>query len=282
YASDAGRKAVPRALKEAAATKGNFRAVLGLLAGLKVDEEVLKGIPNAGRLAPATPEDLVIISFSSHGYADERGRFYLFGSDTGASGELRDALTRAISSDELGAWLRGVDAGELVLVVDACHSAASVQGEGFKPGPMGSRGLGQLSYDKGMRILTSTQADDVALESGLIEQGLLTYALTRDGLESARADFRPRDARITVAEWLAYGVERVPALHAEVEQKLALLRAGGPAAPVSGGGGGARVVLLPEGGRGLRVKVSGQPARTQQPALFDFARRRDALLSKTR
>jgi WD40 repeat protein len=282
YASDAGRKAVPRALKEAAATKGNFRAVLGLLAGLKVDEEVLKGIPNAGRLAPATPEDLVIISFSSHGYADERGRFYLFGSDTGASGELRDALTRAISSDELGAWLRGVDAGELVLVVDACHSAASVQGEGFKPGPMGSRGLGQLSYDKGMRILTSTQADDVALESGLIEQGLLTYALTRDGLESARADFRPRDARITVAEWLAYGVERVPALHAEVEQKLALLRAGGPAAPVSGGDGRARVVLLPEGGRGLRVKVSGQPARTQQPALFDFARRRDALLSKTR
>src|SRR3989440_4366623 len=50
-------------------------------------------------------------------------------------------------------------------VVDACHSSASVQGEGFKPGPMGSRGLGQLSYDKGMRILTSTQSDDVALET---------------------------------------------------------------------------------------------------------------------
>jgi WD40 repeat protein/uncharacterized caspase-like protein len=282
YAAEGGLKKSPRVLRETAATKRNFKAVLDLLAGLEVDEEVLRGIPNADRLRRATPEDLVIVSFSSHGYADERGRFYLFGSDTGASDEMRDALTRAISSDELGAWLRGVDAGELILVVDACHSAASVQGEGFKPGPMGSRGLGQLSYDKGMRILTSTQADDVALESGLIEQGLLTYALTRDGLESARADFRPRDARITVAEWLAYGVERVPALHAEVEQKLALLRAGGPAAPVSGGGGGARVVLLPEGGRGLRVKVSGQPARTQQPALFDFARRRDALLSKTR
>jgi WD40 repeat protein len=286
YASAGGRKASPRVLKETAATKKNFKAVLDLLVGRKVDEQVLKGIPNAEKLKRATPEDLVLISFSSHGYADERGRFFLFTSDVGTSGELHDALGRAISSDELGAWLRDVDAGELILVVDACHSAASVQGEGFKPGPMGSRGLGQLSYDKGMRILTSTQADDVALESGLIEQGLLTYALTHDGLESARADFKPKDARITVAEWLAYGVERVPTLHAEVEQRLAAMKAAAHAADAANlnGEGQARVVLFPDdGGRNLKVKVSGQSTRTQQPALFDFARRRrDAVLSKTR
>jgi WD40 repeat protein/uncharacterized caspase-like protein len=285
YASEGGRKQSPRVLKETAATKSNFKAVLDLLAGRKVDEVVLQGIPNAEKLRRATPEDLIIVSFSSHGYADERGRFFLFTSDVGRTGELHDALGRAISSDELGAWLRDVDAGELILVVDACHSAASVQGEGFKPGPMGSRGLGQLSYDKGMRILTSTQADDVALESGLIEQGLLTYALTRDGLEAARADFKPKDARITVAEWLAYGVERVPALHAEVERKLAGMKAAAGAGAAAGlaGDGQARVVVFPDGGaRNLKVKVSGQPTRTQQPALFDFARRRrDALLSKT-
>lgn len=282
YASDGGHKQSPRVLKEMAATKKNFKAVLDLLAGRKVDAEVLQGIPNADKLKRATPEDLVIVSFSSHGYADERGSFYLFASDTGKSSELRDALGRAISSDELGAWLRDVDAGELILVVDACHSAASVQGEGFKPGPMGSRGLGQLSYDKGMRILTSTQADDVALESGLIEQGLLTYALTRDGLEAARADFRPKDARITVAEWLAYGVERVPTLHAEVERKLAEMKAAANASKLDGDEG-ARVVVFPDGARNLKVKVSGQSTRTQQPALFDFARRRrDAVLSKTR
>jgi uncharacterized caspase-like protein len=224
YATEGGRKVSPRVVREMNATRRNFKAVLDLLAGRKVDEEALKAIPNADKLRRATPEDLVLVSFSSHGYADERGSFYLFASDAGTSSSLKDALARAISSDELGAWLRDVDAGELILVVDACHSAASVQGEGFKPGPMGSRGLGQLSYDKGMRILTSTQADDVALESALVEQGLLTYALTRDGLESARADFKPKDARITVAEWLAYGVERVPALHAEVERRLAEMK----------------------------------------------------------
>src|SRR4051794_32620401 len=155
---------------------------------------------------------------------------------------------------------------------------------------MGSRGLGQLSYDKGMRILTSTQADDVALESALVEQGLLTYALTRDGLEAARADFKPKDARITVAEWLAYGVERVPALHAEVERRLAEMKAARESSASLGDDAQARVVLLSgggaasntdEGGRGIRV--SGQAARTQQPALFDFARRhRDSILAKAR
>ena len=293
YAKEGGRKTSPRVVKEMNATKRNFKAVLDLLAGRKVDEEALKAIPNADKLRRATPEDLVLVSFSSHGYADERGNFYLFASDAGTSSNLNDVLARAISSDELGAWLRDVDAGELIMVVDACHSAASVQGVGFKPGPMGSRGLGQLSYDKGMRILTSTQADDIALESALVEQGLLTYALTRDGLESARADFKPNDGRITVAEWLAYGVERVPVLHAEVERRLAEMRAARDAsasAALGGGGddGQARVVILSgiganaaEGERGL--KVSGQPTRTQQPALFDFARRRrDAVLARAR
>ena len=58
-----------------------------------------------------------------------------------------------------------VDAGELAMVVDACHSAAAVQQPGFKPGPLGGRGLGQLAYDKGMRVLAASQADDVAVES---------------------------------------------------------------------------------------------------------------------
>ena len=59
--------------------------------------------------------------------------------------------------------------------------------KGFKPGPMGIRALGQLSYDKGMRISTASQADNVALESSLIRQGLLTYAFIHDKLEATQA-----------------------------------------------------------------------------------------------
>ena len=57
---------------------------------------------------------------------------------------------------------------------------------------MGSRGLGQLSYDKGMRILTATQADNVALEKGGL--GLLMRALLVDGLTAAG---RPITSRAT-------------------------------------------------------------------------------------
>ncbi|HWS54258.1 MAG TPA: hypothetical protein VN228_09035, partial [Pyrinomonadaceae bacterium] len=183
-----------------------------------------------------------------------------------------------------------VDAGELVLVVDACHSAASVRGDGFKPGPMGSRGLGQLAYDKGMRVLTSTQADDVALESRLVEQGLLTYALTRDAIETMRADFRPADSRVTVSEWLAYGVERVPQLHAEVARRLAEMRERGGSAPLSGDTQ-TKVVAFgdtrarprrrrPAAGDAKGLTVIADAVRIQQPALFDFARRRrDAVLA---
>src|SRR5213078_261829 len=117
------------------------------------------------------------------------------------------------SSEELSLWLRDVDAGEMVMIVDACHSAATVEQEWFKPGPMGSRGLGQLAYDKRMRVLAASQADDFALESGNLRHGLLTYALVKDGLDTKKADFRPKDGRVTLGEWLAYGAERVPDLH---------------------------------------------------------------------
>jgi hypothetical protein len=73
-------------------------------------------------------------------------------------------------------------AAECASCSEDARAAASVAASGFKPGPMGDRGLGQLAYDKGMRILAATQADDFALESGDVGQGLLTYALVCEGL----------------------------------------------------------------------------------------------------
>jgi uncharacterized caspase-like protein len=107
-----------------------------------------------------------------------------------------------VSSDELSGWMRDVDAGDLVMIVDTCHSAATVEEPGFKPGPMGSRGLGQLAYDKGMRILAASQADDVALESEKLKQGLLTYALVQNGLEDRQAAGSDGKGEITMEGWL--------------------------------------------------------------------------------
>ena len=76
--------------------------------------------------------------------------------------------------------------------------------------------MGQLAYDKGMRILAASQADDVALESEKLKQGLLTYALVHDGLDAAQAVSPGAKGSITIDGWLQYGADRVPKLYKEV------------------------------------------------------------------
>ena len=86
-----------------------------------------------------------------------------------------------------------------------------MQQPGFKPGPLGSRGLGQLAYDKGMRVLAASQADDVAVETQ-DPPGLLTYALSK----TASSAPRRTDSRVTLGSLLSYAAERVPTLYREV------------------------------------------------------------------
>jgi hypothetical protein len=239
---------------EREATKANFKSAL---------EEIAR---------KARPEDLVITYFSSHGYADKHGQFYLFPADIGPGSEREinaEVLARAISSEELSEWLRGVDSGEMVMVVDACQSAGTVKGEGgeeFKPGPMGSRGLGQLAYDKGMRILAASQADDFAFELEELQHGLLTFALIEDGIQARKADMN-KDAKITLSEALVYSLQRVPKLYeAMVKKEL-------------------RKLFESEGGKGPVVTGAAASLNRknsfQRASLFDFAKgRREVVLVK--
>jgi hypothetical protein len=209
-----------RRVGEDHAEKAALHAVLEKLAGRELSEEMKKSLPPGGeKVEKAEPDDLVVISDSGHGYTDKSGTFYMVPSDSGrpAGRMTPEVLQRWISSDELSGWLREVDAGDLVMIVDTCHSAATVEEPGFKPGPMGSRGLGQLAYDKGMRILTASQADDVALESEKLKQGLLTYALVQNGLEERQAAGPDGKGEITMEGWLQYGADRVPKLYEEVQ-----------------------------------------------------------------
>ncbi|HLJ55763.1 MAG TPA: hypothetical protein VKT77_12060, partial [Chthonomonadaceae bacterium] len=247
------------------ATKANFHCVLDILAGRVVSAAMRKSLPNAEKIRKANPEDLILFTFSCHGDADGQGNFYLFPYDIGPKqdGSSPDLFAHGISSTELSLWLRDVDAGTLAMIVDACHAAATVNDGQFKPGPMGSRGLGQLAYDKGMRILAASQADDVAIESRQINHGLLTYALVHDGLQAERADWNPRDNRIELDEWLEYGVIRVPKLYEEM--KTGALRTVGAATD-----------------KGVRLVSPGnsrlEKRRSQQPSLFDFVTVKDRMI----
>jgi hypothetical protein len=135
---------------------------------------------------------------------------------------------------------------------------------GFKPGPMGDRGLGQLAYDKGMRLLAATQADDIALESKKLGQGLLTYALVQEGLKERKASAN-RDEPITIKAWLSYAESRVPTLYREVlSGKLKAVRM------VEGD---AKDLAARDSEADLKF-ISERAQHAQTPALFDFSRSR--------
>lgn len=176
------------------ATKENIRTVLNILAGKAVNEEQRKIIPGADALRAATPDDLVLLYIASHGYADPQGSFYVIphvtqsvaestlndclrnGEQSKRCADARSFLDQSISSDELTYWWRGIDAGEMLMILDSCHSA-TVSGKDFRPGPLGDRSFGQLAYDKGMIVLAATQKAALSTLRGGINGTLLSNVM---------------------------------------------------------------------------------------------------------
>ncbi|MBA3321854.1 MAG: caspase family protein [Pyrinomonadaceae bacterium] len=217
---------------------------------------ILRGL---ARLASQIqPEDWVIIYFAGHGTA-HGNQFYLLPHDLGYTGSrtrldadgLRNILTHSISDRELTQAFEKMDAGQLLLVIDACNSGQALEAEEKRRGPMNSKGLAQLAYEKGMYILTAAQSYQAAQEAARFGHGFLTYALIEEGLKKNAADDDPKDAEVLVREWLNYATERVPKLQEEL--MLSALR-----------------------GRGLNMafvegeeKIKGPKSRSvQQPRVF--------------
>ncbi len=105
-----------------------------------------------------------------------------------------------------------------------------------------------------MRVLAAAQGDEVAIESRHVRQGLLTYALVRDGLEHRRA---AQEGTITLGGLLTYAAQRVPSLYQEVVQGAVRDAAG-------------------ELARQVEPVRPTDPARSavQRPELFDYTKGR--------
>ena len=230
------------------ATKANIIAALKRLAG-ETGPPSLKARP-LDSLKRAEPEDTVVIYFAGHGTAQAQ-RFYLIPHDLGYSGErtklneqgLKSILAHGISDVELETAVEDLDAGHLLLIIDACNSGQALEAEEKRRGPMNSKGLAQLAYEKGMYILTAAQSFQAALEAAQLGHGYLTYALVEEGLKTAAADTEPKDGVVIAREWLDFATERVPQMQ---EEKMAQ-------------------------GRGLGLEISfaeGETRSVQRPRVF--------------
>ena len=121
--------------------------------------------PELAKLKAAEPEDTVVVFFAGHGLAYQ-SRFYMLPHDLGFLG-LRRRMTEAnfasimehsISDRELEQAFEKVNASQILFVIDACNSGQALEATEARRGPMNSKGLAQLAYEKGMYILTAAQS----------------------------------------------------------------------------------------------------------------------------
>ncbi len=204
------------------ATKANILAALKRLSGASAPPSLKAS--SLDNLKRVEPEDTVIIYYAGHGTAQAQ-RFYLIPHDLGYTGDrtklteqgLNTILTHSISDEEIEEAVEGIDAGHMLLIIDACNSGQALEAEEKRRGPMNSKGLAQLAYEKGMYILTAAQSFQAALEAAQLGHGLLTYAVVEEGLKTAVADDQPKDGVLIAREWLDFATERVPQMQ---QQKM--------------------------------------------------------------
>jgi WD40 repeat protein len=208
------------------ATKANIIKALRRLAGTE-DASTADAAPALEKLKRTQPEDAVFIYFAGHGTAQGQ-RFYLLPHDLGYAGErtmldaagLQMILEHGISDEELERAVEGIDADKFLMVIDACNSGQALEAEERRRGPMNSKGLAQLAYEKGMYILTAAQSYQAAQEATQLGHGFLTYALVEEGLKQDAADTDPKDGEVWVREWFDYASRRVPNMQLEKIKQL--------------------------------------------------------------
>lgn len=160
------------------------------------------------------PEDALVIYYAGHGTAS-KDRFYLIPHDGFPTEKNPDEKIRlekiyaaSVSDKDLEDALEPVDAGKILMVIDACNSGQALESEEKRRGPMNSKGLAQLAYEKGIYILTAAQSRQSALEVSKLGHGLLTFALL-EGLQKADRD---ASGNITERKWLDFATAAVPQL----------------------------------------------------------------------
>jgi WD40 repeat protein/uncharacterized caspase-like protein len=202
-------------LNDRDATKQNILLALKILAGRTAEQRP----PALASLRPAGPQDSVLIYYAGHGTA-YANHFYLIPYDLGYSGprsnlspeNLKLLLSRSVSDLELEEALLSLDVSRLALIIDACRSGQVLEAAERRRGPLNTKGLAQLAYEKGMYVLAAAQSYQAAMEAESLGHGYLTFSLL-EALGEPLADVRPQDSALSMQEWLDFSVGRVPELY---------------------------------------------------------------------
>jgi uncharacterized caspase-like protein len=147
-----------------------------------------------------TARDVGMVFLAGHGVTDTKQRFYYLPVDANMD-KLRSS---AVSRDDLLATMSGL-AGKAMMFIDACHSAASLNGEQTRgAGADITQVVNELSSaENGVVMFASSTGRQLSIENDTWKNGAFTEALI-EGL-GGKADYVP-DGKLTIAEldlWLA-------------------------------------------------------------------------------
>lgn len=180
-------------------TLAGIHAVLAALGGappagdVPTQEIELPCLAEASTTLPEalTPDDVLFVYVSAHGVSDQ-GEFSI----VGEGGER-------IAASQLAVWMRAVQSDHVTVILDTCDSEKAIAGAEFRPGPLGDFTFGQLAFDKSMRILAASGANQDAVDSARVGGSLLVDALRQE---------LARERTITIGELLRGATHAVPAL----------------------------------------------------------------------
>ncbi|HLX91284.1 MAG TPA: caspase family protein, partial [Puia sp.] len=186
------------------------------LARQPLKRNIASVVDTISRLARA--QDILLVFFAGHGLMEPNKKtYYVLTSDAAdfnISG-IEDQV--AVSTDELNQWSSRIKANKQVLILDACSSGQVISNLStlFNRGDVPAdqqRALEELKDKTGLYILCASASGQAARESGLYNQGLLTYALL-SGIKFGEA--MKNDKFIDVSMWFNFASQEVRKLARE-------------------------------------------------------------------
>ena len=179
----------------------------------------------------SSPQDVLVIYFSGHGYAlrDENGwEWYLLPYSTAwnrgatSQSEFNEKIRRyGLSSQRLMELVIRTDAQKVLLVLDSCQSGAVVEtlsnlGSRKLDDAVAQKALRRIARIGGIHVLAASRAQELATELQLVPHGALTYLLL-EGIQGA-ADGND-DKTVSVREIIEYASIEMPKLAQRLVQE---------------------------------------------------------------
>lgn len=159
-------------------------------------------------LSSGAEGDVLAVYFAGHGIA-VNGEWYFLPHETILQPDLNYYTTVGISATEISEIFIDSKIQQIMLMVDACYSGASV--DSFKRLQNSQRKFSRsLSKSVGLTVVTATRRDQEAAELSELGHGLFTYVLTK-GMKG-EADRWPKDSLVSAHEIARFSTKTIPAI----------------------------------------------------------------------